>query len=221
MFQDSDFEEACNELQNPNINEDGYEFFTESVQDGCVAKIYRQYNETSGLYKYKVYGTLAGISPELCAQVYMDLEYRRQWDTYVCELFEKEDAGRKLIYWNVNFPFPMSNRDYIYLRELKEMQTIDGNKVWAVMAKSVECLSVPEKRGVIRVDDYLQSCVLSTDGQGGSKAFMKYYDNPKGMIPTWLINWGAKTGVPAFLTMMQAACKGYPKYLESKGLQSS
>ena len=21
---------------------------------------------------------------------------------------------------------------------------------------------------------------------------MYYYDNPKGMIPTWLINWGAK-----------------------------
>jgi len=23
-------------------------------------------------------------------------------------------------------------------------------------------------------------------------AFMYYYDNPKGMIPTWLINWAAK-----------------------------
>ena len=23
---------------------------------------------------------------------------------------------------------------------------------------------------------------------------MHYYDNPKGMIPTWLINWGAKVG---------------------------
>ena len=23
-------------------------------------------------------------------------------------------------------------------------------------------------------------------------AYMKYYDNPGGMIPTWLINWGAK-----------------------------
>lgn len=25
---------------------------------------------------------------------------------------------------------------------------------------------------------------------------MYYYDNPKGMIPTWLINWGAKVRVP-------------------------
>lgn len=24
---------------------------------------------------------------------------------------------------------------------------------------------------------------------------MRYYDNPKGMIPTWLINWAAKVSV--------------------------
>ncbi|XP_021340287.1 phosphatidylcholine transfer protein-like [Mizuhopecten yessoensis] len=178
MFQDSDFEEACRELQNPNINEAGYEFFTESSHDGCVARIYRQYNETSGLYKYKVYGTLADVDPEICSEVYMDLEYRRQWDTYVHELYEKEEDGKKLVYWNVNFPFPMSNRDYIYLRELREMESFEGNKIWAVMAKSVPCTSVPEKKGVIRVDDYLQSCVLSTDGKVGSKGeISKFYCN--------------------------------------------
>ena len=28
---------------------------------------------------------------------------------------------------------------------------------------------------------------------------MKYYDNPKGMIPTWLINWGAKVSMIYYL----------------------
>ena len=70
-------------------------------------------------------------------------------------------------------------------------------------------------------------------------AFMHYYDNPKGMIPTWLINWAAKvrndlvnhqmwlsklklppttqTGVPQFLKMMREAIKGYPDYLKAEG----
>lgn len=221
MFQDLDFDEACSELRNPNTNEAGYEFFTESNHDCCEVKIYRQYNEVSGLYTYKIYGTLTDVAPDVCAKVYMDLEYRRIWDTYVCELFEREADGKTVVYWNVNFPFPMSNRDYVYLRELRETQSFSGNTVWAVMAKSVQCPSISEKSGVIRVDDYLQSCVLTTDGKVGSKAFMKYYDNPKGMIPAWLINWGAKTGVPAFLTMMQKACRGYPEYLQSKGQQAS
>lgn len=37
------------------------------------------------------------------------------------------------------------------------------------MAKSVECSEIPEKSGIIRVDDYKQSCVLTTDGKVGSK----------------------------------------------------
>ncbi len=65
---------------------------------------------------------------------------------------------------------------------------------------------------------------------------MYYYDNPKGMIPTWLINWAAKvgvplppflvtwpspdltmqTGVPQFLSTMRTAVFGYKGFLESK-----
>jgi len=35
------------------------------------------------LYSYKVYGELKGIEPEVCAKVYMDLDYRKIWDGYV------------------------------------------------------------------------------------------------------------------------------------------
>ena len=81
-----------------------------------------------------------------------------------------------------------------------------------MLAKSHPFSSHPEKSGVIRVDSFEQSCIMQSDGKVGSKgkfyfqlhvhkqvlsdfypsAFMHYYDNPKGMIPTWLINWAAK-----------------------------
>ena len=38
--------------------------------------------QVSGLYKYKIYGSL-DVEPSICAQVYMDLDYRKSWDTYV------------------------------------------------------------------------------------------------------------------------------------------
>ncbi|WAR04504.1 PPCT-like protein [Mya arenaria] len=205
-FKDSDFLDACKELDNPQI--EGWEFFTSS--HGVT--IYRMYNE--------IYGVLDDVNPEVCAEVYMDLEYRKTWDTYAKELNETEADGKKVIYWNVNFPWPMWNRDYVYARTLREMD-YNGNKVWVVLARSENVPSIPEKSGVIRVDDYLQSCVLTTDGKVGSKAYMRYYDNPKGAIPTWLINWGAKTGVPEFLSIMQKACRGYPEYQSKKQSQSS
>ena len=39
--------------------------------------------QKSGLYTYKVYGVLEDVSPEVCAQVYLDIEYRKIWDKYV------------------------------------------------------------------------------------------------------------------------------------------
>ncbi|KAK7477220.1 hypothetical protein BaRGS_00031531 [Batillaria attramentaria] len=208
-FQDEEFRQACVELEFPQV--DGWEFFVSS--HGVT--IYRLYNEASGLYQYKIYGVLDNVLPDVCADVYMDLEYRRQWDTYAKELYETEADGKKLIYWNVNFPFPLWNRDYVYRRELREIEH-NGRKIWVVLARSQETPSIPEKSGIVRVDDYIQSAALTSDDKVGTKAYMRYYDNPKGNIPTWLINWAAKTGVPQFLTIMQKACRGYPEYLAKK-----
>ncbi|XP_059142446.1 phosphatidylcholine transfer protein-like isoform X2 [Physella acuta] len=208
LFPDDDFNRAIDELDKPDV--DGWEFFVES--HGVT--IYRLFNEGSGLYEYKIYGELDDVTPDICAQVYMDLDYRKMWDSYAKVLEVRKCKEGNLVYWEVNYPFPLWNRDYLYGRELRELDK-DGKKVWIVLAKSIQSPDVAEKSGVVRVKDYLQSAALCTNGSSGTKAFMRYYDNPEGNIPTWLINWAAKTGVPQFLTMMHAACRGYPKYLEA------
>ena len=35
------------------------------------------------MYDYKIHGVMADLDPKLCAQVYVDWEYRKVWDTYV------------------------------------------------------------------------------------------------------------------------------------------
>ena len=39
--------------------------------------------QESGLYEYKTLGVMADLNPEMCAQVYVDWEYRKVWDSYV------------------------------------------------------------------------------------------------------------------------------------------
>lgn len=39
--------------------------------------------QQTGLYEYKVFGVLEDCPPALLADVYMDLDYRKQWDQYV------------------------------------------------------------------------------------------------------------------------------------------
>ena len=40
-------------------------------------------------------------------------------------------------------------------------------------------------------------------------AYMKYYDNPGGMIPTWVINWGAKVCIKLYLNATTCESQGY------------
>lgn len=210
LFQDSEFTDACQELDEPQVEE--WEYFTESHG----LKIYRQLNKTSGLYQYKVYGTMTEIDAEICSKVYMDLDYRKTWDSYVHELYEKEVSGKKFIYWDVKFPKPMSYRDYVYKRELRTFER-NGKKVFVILAQSVQDKeNFPEKWMTIRVEDYHQTVTITDDPSGGVQVFMRYYDDPKGMIPAWLVNWASKTAVPAFLDQMKTSCQNYEKYLNSK-----
>lgn len=211
VFPDDDFIQTAKQVNEPDFN--GYEFYMETMG----VTFYRKYRESSGLYEYKVHGIM-DLDPIVCGNVYVDWEYRKKWDKYVLELhpIKDEQSNKEGLYWKVDFPFPMSDRDYTFIRDMKVVQ-LDGAITPVVLARSEVFPSHPEKSGVIRVDDYCQECAMQSDGKQGAKAYMHYYDNPKGMIPTWLINWGAKYGVPQFLQIMQDACKGYPQYLQEQG----
>ena len=41
------------------------------------------YFQDSGLYEYITFGTLDGVRPDICHQVYCDFDYRKIWDSYV------------------------------------------------------------------------------------------------------------------------------------------
>ncbi|TDH03288.1 hypothetical protein EPR50_G00161970 [Perca flavescens] len=210
QFTDEEFRNAWRELDEPQL-EEGWKLFTETMG----VKIYRLQDKETGLYEYKVFGVLSTCTAELCADVYMDLAYRKHWDTYVKELYEKDFNGQTSIYWEVKYPFPLSNRDYVYVRERRDLE-VDGRKIWVILARSAPQTPCAEKSGVLRVKDYKQSVALESDGGCGTKVFMNYFDNPGGMIPTWLVNWAASSGVPGFLTDMQKACSNYSNFCQKK-----
>ncbi|XP_036693363.1 phosphatidylcholine transfer protein isoform X2 [Balaenoptera musculus] len=204
-FSEEQFREACAELQQPALSGADWELLVETFG----ISIYRLLDQT-GLYEYKVFGVLEDCSPGLLADVYVDLDYRKQWDQYVKELYEKECNGEAVVYWQVKYPFPMSNRDYVYVRQRRELDH-EGQKIHVILAQSTPVPQFPEKSGVIRVKQYKQSLAIQSDGKRGSKVFMYYFDNPGGQIPSWLVNWAAKNGVPNFLKDMTKACQNYHK----------
>lgn len=215
MFQDDEFKGACLELDSPNLV--GWEPFAQA--ESRDIDIYRKYNEKSGLYSYKIFGTM-DVTPEICSQVYLDLEYRKVWDPYVKEIREVSNGDKSGIYWLLNYPFPLSKRDFVYGREMRELD-IGGRHIWVILSRTDEDLNYlePMDKGYVRIHECFQTMAITAHGENGSKAFSLYYDDPGGFIPSWVINWAAKTGLPAFLSNMQEACRKYPQYLKNKSSQ--
>lgn len=203
-FREEEFVQACRELEQPQL--EGWELFVQ-----CHGySVYRLYDKDSGLYQYKTYGVLEDVPPEVCAEVFMDYRYRQQWDAYVKGVYETQENGQRLVLWETIFPFPMSNREYVFRSALRPIEH-NGCQMWVTLVRSAPS-SVPERPGTVRVDSFAQTCVLMSDGKSGTKSFMYYFDNPKGNIPTWMVNWAAKKGIPEFILTVQEACRRYRSY---------
>ncbi|XP_013374515.1 PREDICTED: phosphatidylcholine transfer protein-like [Chinchilla lanigera] len=154
-FSEEQFQEVCAELQQPVLAGADWELLV----NASGLSVYRLLDKQTGLYEYKVFGILKDCLPALLMDVYMDLDYRKQWDQYVKEICEKECNGETVTYWEVKYPFPMSNRDYVYIRQRRDLD-VDGRKFYVVLAESICLPEFPEKSGVIRVNQYKQKLAI-------------------------------------------------------------
>ncbi|KJE93798.1 hypothetical protein CAOG_08792 [Capsaspora owczarzaki ATCC 30864] len=197
-----EFESAAAELDTPDLT--GYEPFVTHKE----FTIYRRPREP--LYEYKVVGVLAGIDPATCLAVYTDHQYRRTWDEYIKDIraIPDTDGGH---YCRIAYPWPLAHRDYVYWMRTRLLG--DGDtQVSVTIGRCHHHPAFAEVKGVVRVDSYAQTLVMrkASGGTLGTQVFMEYFDDPKGHIPSWLINWAAQKGVPAFLDQMHKACLNYP-----------
>ncbi|KAF8977591.1 hypothetical protein BGZ46_007262 [Entomortierella lignicola] len=66
---------------------------------------------------------------------------------------------------------------------------------------------LPSTNKSVRVEEYRQDVVMvpSEDGKG-CYVWFGYFDDPKGHIPSSIVNWATKHGIPGFLKGIQDAC---------------
>ncbi|KNE68634.1 hypothetical protein AMAG_12799 [Allomyces macrogynus ATCC 38327] len=216
VFASTQFDEAMAEFDSPTT--DGWEFVTETSE----LKIYRRLHaEGSGLYEYKTFGTLKGMDALTAYQVYMDLDYRREWDNLKPEYLhvrptpesESEDHPES-VYWRVKFPLMMADRDYILYREARSLIDAHGETCYAVLLEIDEdgTEAEPVPSGVVRVREYAQTVVFGPGAPNPDEytaVYMHYYDNPETSIPKTVVNWAISSGIPTFLKNLKSACKKY------------
>uniref|UniRef100_A0A8C3WDH9 Phosphatidylcholine transfer protein n=1 Tax=Catagonus wagneri TaxID=51154 RepID=A0A8C3WDH9_9CETA len=188
-FSEEQFRSVCSELQQPGVRGAGWELLVESMG----ISVYRR-KQSTGHYEYKVFGVLKNCPPDLITDVYMDLNYRKDWDEFVKELCTRDCNGETVVYWEVQCPSPRFNRDYVFVQQHRELE-FNGKKVHVILAESTSVPQFPEKSSALRVKQFKQKLALQSDGGHGSKVFMYYYDNLDCPVPDWIFKWVAKTDV--------------------------
>ena len=145
------------------------------------------------------------IAPKSIFRVQTDLEFRPQWDNYCVETSEiARHDGWEIVYWEVKFPWPLSNRDYVYARKCHE----STNESYVLVQRACELGEHrPERIDVVRVCTYTSDVLITAEPGGGCKMKIMYQDDPRGRIPKSLVNWAATKGFASAMADLARAGK--------------
>ncbi len=84
------------------------------------------------------------------------------------------------------------------------------------LQRAVEHAAAPVRKGIVRVAHYEQRLVLRPTAHE-TQLYVRYFDNPGGALPAWLVKWAAASGAPKFLRAMDEAAAKYPAYAAQQG----
>eukprot|EP01125_Pyxidicula_operculata_P022190 TRINITY_DN8951_c0_g1_i1.p1 TRINITY_DN8951_c0_g1~~TRINITY_DN8951_c0_g1_i1.p1 ORF type:complete len:217 (-),score=40.14 TRINITY_DN8951_c0_g1_i1:64-663(-) len=191
---------------------EGFQFTGEGWElmfSGDGFQAWRKTKEGTALYQYRALGTIP-IPPASYFKFYTDLDHWKTWDENVelLEVFDKKE-DHDFVYWSVKFPFPFSNRDYVYRRNAR---SIEAEGTWVVHCVAEAHPSKPANSRV-RVTSYENLIALKDDGKGNTLLFMDYFDDPQMSIPSSLMNWVTKTALPQFISRLNSTAVKYHQKL--------
>eukprot|EP01013_Petalomonas_cantuscygni_P040100 TRINITY_DN71889_c0_g1_i1.p1 TRINITY_DN71889_c0_g1~~TRINITY_DN71889_c0_g1_i1.p1 ORF type:complete len:311 (+),score=48.48 TRINITY_DN71889_c0_g1_i1:121-1053(+) len=151
--------------------------------------------------------------------------------------FPSTVAGSRLVYFDCKYPFPMSDRDYVYWQRLHMVAPTA-----AIIISSSTGDVIEENKKIIRVTDYFCKIVcVAVDPAAPAAAedpeapqsidFKSPFDaarhtattirlvladDPKGSIPAAVVNWAQKKA-PEFIAKLETAAKAYPHPPSAEG----
>ncbi|KAJ3089224.1 hypothetical protein HK102_006899 [Quaeritorhiza haematococci] len=189
MFLTTDFDTAVASCTQP-ADTTNYS----SVTEVEGVKVYKKNVPTrTGLLEFRAVGKLSNLDAQKCFEVYLDNDYRKEWDEYTSHDIKKQEQVGDLetIYWPVRLAWPFSNREYVIQRESRVIEKEDGT-YYVILSgtKSDEKGKTPLKDGHVRVTDSRVTVVFwkSSEQPANTNVYVEYIDDPQGNFPAVMIN---------------------------------
>jgi len=162
-----------------------------------------------GIYEYRVQASFNDISAKNLYRTQMDGDYRKKWDDYIIDLKvvdKHPETSSELVHWVTKCPYPFATREYIYLRRHK----IDvENRAMILYQQATDKTNIPNTPKITRVDKYLSKIIIKPHSedfdQNGCDFILSYYDDPKMILPTRIIDMASSRGIADSVNRMHKA----------------
>lgn len=162
----------------------------------------------------KVFSTF-DCAPEEMWNMLHDPVYRAVWDsarvdTYrITLLNETNDIG----YYAGKSPTGIANRDFVNQRAWHNA----GNGEYVIFNTSVLHYKVPEQKGFVRAISKLSGYLVRKHGESGCSLTYLTQTDPKGWLPTSVVNYVTTKFGPSMMGRMREAARAYPQWRAEQG----
>ncbi|KAL3665978.1 hypothetical protein V7S43_008776 [Phytophthora oleae] len=177
-------------------------------------EIFRPTQKDSSLPVYYGKGWLP-FPPDTLFNTLMDARYRKSWDKNVQQVHVVEHQHvSDVMYFALNLPWPLANRDYVYRRRVQFYPT---QNAFVVLCQAAHHADAPANDVRVRVETCtLRLCIRSMSSSNDSCDFhLEYEDDTNFSIPNYVVNMLLHTMMPSFMTELRKACKGYADYIKT------
>jgi hypothetical protein len=183
----------------------------EKIDEADGIKVFRKEVPGSPLVAFRGEGMISAPLEKLL-WVLADNAHRTEWVDRLKKsvVLQTNGSYEYIVYQHFGLPFPISDRDYVY----RGKATRDKNGVVTLDISSVTHPKAPATVGV-RANVIGSRYVLTPKGPDKTYVVVEIHTDPKGAIPTWLVNliqksWPMKT----LQNMRTQVAKPFVKRLE-------
>jgi len=171
------------------------------------------------------------ISPSTAAELVTDFDFMQFWDKqfdrgHIVQDFKESENERKIVYMRYKAPWPVSQRDFVNVSEIRHRENNQegggnsenngSNNVGVrVLATSFSHKDAPDVSGIVRADLMYGGWEFISSSSSSSSCKATYITamNPKGTLPTWLVNQVAND-TPMCLAAIRDFIKAHPDKVE-------
>lgn len=186
---------------------------TKPVINKNGVKVWTYQTTGNPAFNYRATTTMGGSVSSIVAAI-LDTDYLSTWVPYtrkVDVLKRDEQNGTFILRMELDFPFPLKDRDVVVLSKLT--QAADGTVT--LMNRSTTDARAPASPHLVRITHYEGSWIVRPLGKGKSEVITTGYADPGGVLPLPVVNMFVQQQPYDMLQIMQKIVQS-PRYKDAR-----